>query len=384
MLDERNSAAARWYASRTLESAPSMLGYWCSEGICRFANRAYERWFGAAPGGLLGRHLDEVLNAELRALYRQPIAAVLAGEPQTIERSIVDDQGQLRHALVRLTPDREQQRVVGFIVEVAEITELRRAEAEASRERAGRERAQSQAESLDHLLRERDEMLAVLSHEVRQPLHNAFAALQAATHALDAASAGERGEAAGVVPMALAKRVLREVTSNVDNTLAVASLLTGREPIVRLEQDIELLLQLAIADFPCDERTRFSVERQTATRTVSMDLGLMRLALRNLLANALRHGQDGSPVRIRLSDCDEPLALLIDVIDDGDGVESDMLPRLFERGARGRLGGQHERHGLGLFVARRALELHGGTALLADNRRGAVTLRLVLTPSPAD
>jgi len=110
----------------------------------------------------------------------------------------------------------------------------------------------------------------------------------------------------------------------------------------------------------------------------------MRLALRNLLSNALKYSPAGSPVTIRLADSDEPLALLIDVEDGGNGVSATLLPHLFERGARG--GGPYGRagHGLGLYIVRRVMELHGGRVQLLRNTSAGSTMRLVVEQSQPD
>ena len=68
----------------------------------------------------------------------------------------------------------------------------------------------------------------------------------------------------------------------------------------------------------------------------------MRLALRNLLANALRCSPPGSEVVVRVSDSTRPLALILDVEDHGPGIPADRLPdspparRRSCRDARGR------------------------------------------------
>jgi anti-sigma regulatory factor (Ser/Thr protein kinase) len=57
-----------------------------------------------------------------------------------------------------------------------------------------------------------------------------------------------------------------------------------------------------------------------------MDLGLMRLALRNLLLNAVQHSPPGTPVVVRIADSDQPLALLIDVVDQGRALMRNCCP----------------------------------------------------------
>lgn len=263
-------------------------------------------------------------------------------------------------------------RVVGAI---QDITEQRQRKAELEREQALRAQIEAHAGELDALVGERGEMLDVLAHEVRQPLNNASAALQSAATVL-----AELDQPAASLRLSRAQSVMSQVLGRLDNTLAVASLLARPDPIEREDADVDALVAVAVADMPAVQRLRVQVERATSTRTASMDMSLMRLALRNLLSNALKHGPADTPVRVRLSDSDHPLALVVEVTDAGPGVPADIVPRLFERGARGMRGG----HGLGLYIVRRVMELHEGRVELASNDPGRVTMRLVVVQAPTE
>lgn len=279
--------------------------------------------------------------------------------------------GGVVHTLMSATAERDADgRVLRVLAVFDDISADVQRRAELARERALREELERQAAELARLADERREMLDVLAHEVRQPLNNASAALQSAT----AMTHGHRDDEA-LQRLARAQGVIGDVVAQIDNTLAAAALLVGKRPLERSDTDIDTLLQLVIADFAPAERARIVVERRTPTRTASMDLSLMRLALRNLLANALRHAGADAPVRIVVADSDEPLALLLDVVDRGPGVPAALRGRLFERGARGP-GSRGQ--GLGLYIARRALQLHGGTAELLPGPAGETTFRLVL------
>jgi PAS domain S-box-containing protein len=263
-------------------------------------------------------------------------------------------------------------RVVGA---VQDITEQRERKAELQREQALRAQVENHARELDAMAGERGEMIDVLAHEVRQPLNNASAALQSAATVL-----AEVREPAASLRLSRAQSVMNQVLGRLDNTLAVASLLARPDPIEREDTDVDALLAVAVADMPVDQRGRIRVDRATSTRTASMDMSLMRLALRNLLSNALRHAPADSTVQVRLSDSDHPLALVIEVTDAGPGVPAELVPRLFERGARGASNG----HGLGLYIVRRVMELHDGRVELASNEPGRVTMRLIVVQAPAD
>jgi signal transduction histidine kinase len=256
---------------------------------------------------------------------------------------------------------------------IREVAELAQALAQA---RATATRAQREVVGR---LEERSEMLDVLAHEVRQPLNNASAALQGATAAL-----GDGGGASVVDAVVRAERVLSEVRSSIDNTLAMASLLVQGERVWERDTDIDSLVAVAIGDLPGAEAGRVCIERATSTRTASMDAGLMRLALRNLLSNALKFSPPGSPVTVRISDSDEPLALILDVIDEGPGIEPELLPRLFERDERRPKTASGKRQGLGLYIVRRVMDLHRGSVRVERTGPQGTTMRLVIEQSLDD
>jgi PAS domain S-box-containing protein len=109
-----------------VDQVPARLSYWDSEQRCRFANRAYQRWFGVSPDALFGMHLREVLGP-LYELARPHIEAVLRGEPQEFEREVPDPMGgPPRYNLANYVPDIVNDVVCGFYVLVTDVTELKR------------------------------------------------------------------------------------------------------------------------------------------------------------------------------------------------------------------------------------------------------------------
>lgn len=265
---------------------------------------------------------------------------------------------------------------------VQDITELRQREAELHQEQTLRRRIEQQVKELDRLLKERSEMLDVLAHEVRQPLNNASAALQSAKASLTGLK-----DLAATQRVDRAQKVMNQVMANIDNTLAVAALLAQSAPVTRQDTDVDTLIGVVVADMPADERHRIQIQRLTSTRTASMDMSLMRLALRNLLANALKFSPPDEMVSIRISDSDAPLALIIDVVDKGPGVAPEVLPQLFERGVHARQQTQPG-HGLGLYIVRRVMELHGAKVSLVEpggsdrNEAPGTTMRLTIIQAP--
>jgi len=306
-------------------------------------------------------------------------AGIEQGKSWDLELPLVTARG--RRIWVRAQGDVlfEGGRAVLLTGTLQDITEQRRRWLDLQQEQALRGELVQQMEQTQRLLRERGEMLDVMAHEVRQPLNNASAAMQGAVRAL-----AELGDHVATPRLQRAQSVLAQVLGSIDNTLAVAALLARPGPIERLDVDVETLLQVALADLPQPQRARFVIERATLTRTVSMDLSLMRLALRNLLTNALKFSLAGSPIVLRVADCDEPLALLIDVANQGEPIVSERVAGLFERGSRPAPARAGQGMGLGLYIVRRVMELHGGSAQLVANDAGGVVLRLVVAQPMGD
>jgi signal transduction histidine kinase len=323
--------------------------------------------------------LDEALAfvaPQARELVRERLHDSMAsGAHWMLELPLLTTTGRTLWARTVAEVESDRGRPVRVVGAMQDVTEQHERKAELAREQALRLQIEQHAQELDVLVSERGEMLDVLAHEVRQPLNNASAALQSAATVL-----AELHEPAASLRLSRAQSVMNQVLGRLDNTLAVASLLARPDPIEREDSDVDALVAVAVADMPTEQRGRVRIERATSTRTASMDMSLMRLALRNLLSNALKHSPAGSPVRVRLSDSDHPLALVIEVTDEGAGVPEELVPRLFERGARGALSG----HGLGLYIVRRVMELHEGRVELASNQPGCVTMRLVVVQAPAD
>jgi signal transduction histidine kinase len=316
-------------------------------------------------------------------------AGVDHGLPWDLELPLITAKGRSIWVRAQGEVEFEGGAAVRLVGAIKDITESRKRYLALKEEQTLRLQLEHHAAETERLLAERSQMLDILAHEVRQPLNNASAALQSAAGFL----ATVKDHSVSPRP-SRAQSVLSQVLNSIDNTLAVASLLARPDPIERDDADIDALLDVAIADMPPIERDRIRIQRSTSLRTASMDTSLMRLALRNVLSNALRYSPPGSAVVVHLADSDDPLALLIDVHDQGAGVSVQKLPRLFERGAhRGdksdaaagiRREGINQGLGLGLYIVRRVMELHGGSVSLERNSPEGVSMRLTLVQPMGD
>jgi PAS domain S-box-containing protein len=379
-VTEHHRAAAELEHSRQrlralYESTPALMHSVDAAGrLLSVSDRWLER-LGYRREQVIGRMMDDFLTPEssrqVREVYRPTLWR--EGHVDDCPVQLICADGRLRDALVSAVAEYDAEgRPLRALALVDDITEELQRRAELAREQQMRRQTERHVQELDQLLRERSEMLDVLAHEVRQPLNNASAALQGA-----AASLAGRGERQAQERLTRAQAVLGQVLAGVDNTLAAASLLAGGGRVARLDTDIDTLIAVTVADLPREQRDRVVVHRHTATRTAMMDMSLMRLALRNLLSNALKYAPGVSPVTLHVMDFDEPAALQFEVADAGPGIPRELLSRLFTRGARGQ-GGTEPGHGLGLYIVRRVMDLHGGSAELLRTGPLGTVMRLTL------
>jgi PAS domain S-box-containing protein len=145
---------AAYHMRRLVDHLPSMLAYWDHDLRCRFANQAYERWFGVNPDGLIGSSIRDLLGPELFALNEPYIRGALRGEEQVFERVVPGPGGVRRHSLATYVPDIVNGEVVGFMAHVTEVTKLKETEAALRNEVAERTRANDQLRRSEAALRE--------------------------------------------------------------------------------------------------------------------------------------------------------------------------------------------------------------------------------------
>ena len=244
-------------------------------------------------------------------------------------------------------------------------------------ERLRREAAEDRAASLrdllhqrDELATERDHLLKLLAHEIRQPLHNASGALQAARAVLDEPRQG-------VLPLAAerlqrAQGVLADVRSVLDNTLAAAHLLGGGDALYMPDTPLMPLIQQSLGDLPDAQRRLVRVQWQDLPDTAELEAGLVRLALRNLLRNAFSHGGPAVSVLIQCERQAMPPAVVLSIIDDGVGPP----PGWHSVPARG-AGARPATRGLGLYIVREVMARHGGSLSLQLRHPHGLVARLV-------
>ncbi|WP_369818246.1 diguanylate cyclase domain-containing protein [Acidovorax sp. Root219] len=111
-----------------LDNLPSLVSYWDADLNNRFANSAYDTWFGIPAEQLRGRHCRELLGPSLYAMCEPFLRSALRGERQLFECTVADKTGVLRHAIVSYVPDVDGGVVRGVFLQTTDITDRKRME----------------------------------------------------------------------------------------------------------------------------------------------------------------------------------------------------------------------------------------------------------------
>jgi two-component system, OmpR family, sensor kinase len=237
------------------------------------------------------------------------------------------------------------------------------------------------AERLERLVRSEKELLANVSHELRTPIARIRVALELAAEGdLEKARRflGEIG-----ADLAELELLVEEVLTAARLDLALGKGSASALPVARVRLDGAELVRAAAERF----RSRWP-ERQLALEVpptlpqVEGDLGLLRRAVENLLDNARKYSDPAEPVT--LAGRVEGDSLVVEVRDRGRGIPPEDLPRLFTPFFRGDASRARDTGGvgLGLTLARRIAEAHGGTVRI-ESRPGQGTVAQVVVPAAA-
>ena len=354
---------------------------WNAEGHLLMATPAWCQWFDVPPGSATGQPLQPLLSAAAWQMH--------------------DDFGAQRHRRIQLTPGAaDAQGRHEVLMTLNDVGREYARGAVITRQHEQLQTLQEQLRSrrdddgeLDKLrtlldwrtamLTEHNEMLQLLSHEIRQPLNNASAAMQATLKAIDDLHLPDATPATKA--LLRAEHVMQQVIGTLDNTLAAGTILAvGGKAGASSETDLPTLIKLVLHDIAADLRPRIDVQWQTQPRTVQLHPALMRLTIRNLLHNALAYAPAETQVALRISESDEPLALILEVIDQGPGIPAELLPRLFDKGSRGNHSHNRPGAGLGLFIVRSVLQLHQGTVEALPLSPHGTVMRLVIPQGLAE
>lgn len=237
-------------------------------------------------------------------------------------------------------------------------------------------RITAQMEHLEETDRMRRELVANVSHDLRTPLASLQGYLETLLLKRDGLSPAEQREYVEIAARH-SQRLGRLVSdlfelARLDSTEATPE----REPfsLAELVQDVLQKYELRARD----AGVRLDVRLDAKVPFVYANIGLIERVLENLLDNALRHTPEGGSVNLVLEPGENSVTVRLS--DTGSGITEKDLPHIFDRFYRSRAprARNNEGAGLGLAIARRILELHGGRIEAASGRRTGTTFTFEL------
>ncbi len=346
-LERENASrlrAARLLAS-IVESSEDAIISKSLDGIIQTWNAAAQRLFGYPTEQAVGRHISLIIPADRTAEEDRIIARLKAGQRvdhfETVRQR---NDGQTILVSLTISPIMDVSgRVIGASKIVRDITEAKRVEDELRRAEAALKEAD----------RRKDEFLATLAHELRNPLAPIRNALQILRLSPDRKT---REDA-----RCLMQRQLEQMVRLVDDLLDLSRISGGKLELRKEQVSLAEVVNSAVeTSRPLIDHMGHELTVTLPNQTITVDADLSRLAqvFSNLLNNSAKYTDRGG--RIWLTVEQEGSDVLVSVKDSGIGIAANQLPRLFEMFSQ--VDSSLERSqgglGIGLTLVKRLVELH--------------------------
>lgn len=241
---------------------------------------------------------------------------------------------------------------------------------------ADRKKAEASLRESD---RHKEQFLAVLSHELRNPL----AAIQASVDVLEQRTTTESPPELGMI-----SRQVYNLRRLVDDLLDVSKISRGqielRKEIVEVGPVVVQAVEVARPIFD-ERRQRLHLFIPKESIYLEADSTRLEQILFNLLTNSARYTPQGGQIWLAVEP--SPKDVLIRVRDTGIGMKPELMPKVFELFQRGERGTSAARagSGIGLNLVKKLVELHGGTIAASSagpDKGSEFVVRLPIAPVP--
>lgn len=328
------------------------------EGTIVYWNSFAERLYGWPTAEALGANILELVStAETREQAEEIMTLLRAGQSWSGEMIVRRKDKSVFPAMVTDSPIfSEKGALVGVVGVSVDISERKSAEEERARLHQSEREARFEAERANRL---KDEFLATLSHELRNPLNVILGYAEVLLRSEEAQASEFIRRAAEVLKCnALAQsRLVRDL-------LDLSRLHVGKLSLNREVVSLMSVLNNAVETVRDDATAKhIQIRLDTPDEVMFVDGDPLRLeqVFWNLLNNAVKFSAEGGKVTIRQNR--GPGRVTLTVEDNGPGIEPEFLPHVFEmfRQADSSSSRPHSGMGIGLALVRQLIGLHGGT-----------------------
>jgi signal transduction histidine kinase len=235
---------------------------------------------------------------------------------------------------------------------------------------------ESELQRLRSLLELRSTFLQLTVHELRRPLGIANGYLSM----MEDGTFGRLPESAAPALQQMAGS-LAEMAELLSGLAAVARLEDGSGVLTlqrcRLWRVLAVAAEAARVEADA-KQVDINLRVSAMAPDVRADPERLHIALVNLLTNAIKYAPAGSRVDLEAHAEDSSGQVVIGVTDQGPGIAQDEAERVFEKFVRGSQAGQSPGLGLGLYIVRRIVELHGGRVMLRSAPGHGAMIAIVL------
>jgi two-component system CheB/CheR fusion protein len=358
----------RYLLESLLGSVPDAIYFSDLRGRFIRANKAMALRCGESdPNKLVGRTPFDVCDDELaRSIHEQDQRVVRTGEVRLydLEHRTGPDNTEVWDLATRLPLRDSSDRIVGVIAVLRDVSEQRRSQRE-----------------IEQAVHRRDQFLAMLSHELRNPL----AAIVMATSLLRDGSDPKKGKRM----LATLERQSTQMARLLDDLLEASRVTQDKIELRKSTVDIvEIARDAADAarELMGARGVQFAVELADEPLWVVGDAARLQQIQVNMLSNAAKYTPSGGHVLLQVhrdgDDC------VLSVRDNGVGIPQDMLDKVFDLFVQsGRtLDRSDGGLGLGLTLVRSLVQMHGGSVCVSSDGEGkgsVFDVRLPLTSAPA-
>jgi signal transduction histidine kinase/ActR/RegA family two-component response regulator len=240
-------------------------------------------------------------------------------------------------------------------IAIQNVRLLRSLRRHAARQRAAVREAEAARADAESANRAKDEFLAMLGHELRNPLAPILTALQLMRL---------RGEISAERERTVIERQVRYLTRLVDDLLDVSRIARGKVDLKRECIGLADVIGKAIEQAsPLIEQRRHALDVQVPRDGLQVDGDPVRLGqvVANLLNNAAKYTEPGGHIAVLAERSGDEV--IVRIRDTGIGISADMLPRIFDLFVQERQGLERSQGGLGLglTIVRSLVQMHGGT-----------------------
>lgn len=271
----------------------------------------------------------------------------------------------------------ESGNLIGFAKVMRDVTEHKCAEEERAELMQRQLEARQEAEAAN---RAKDEFIALVAHELRTPISVAMGWV----HLLLSESSDEATKERAIATI---KRSLNAQNQVINDLLDVSRITTGKIALQHSSVDLAaLVLSVVESVQPIADIKSVQLETkiQSDVMPVAGDADRLQQVLLNLLSNAVKFTPREGHIEVRLGH--EGEYYLLEVADNGIGIEPSLLPHIFERYQQSKEPGaeKHDGLGLGLWLVRHIVELHAGSVHAYSEGKGkgsTFTVKLPIRPA---